>query len=170
MADADSADDVEQRHDFLNLFFEVAAAEVSRYEGVINQFREEGFVALFGAPIAQEHHARRAEKVCPGPGLGLGLCTGVNSGEVIVGSTGADSRMNYTPVGDTARAAGTLQERARGGQILISDTTVGWLRAIARPGLWSIPRSPENPVAPRPGRSWTLRKHGRDWRHRPNAG
>ncbi len=136
VADADSADDVEQRHDFLNLFFEVAAAEVSRYEGVINQFREEGFVALLGAPIAQEHHARRAvlaasglrrrlgrESLSPDQVSGLGLCTGVNSGEVIVGSTGADSRMNYTPVGDTARAAGTLQERARGGQILISDTT-----------------------------------------------
>ena len=38
----------------------MALAEVHHYEGTINQFLGDGFMALFGAPIAHEDDARRA--------------------------------------------------------------------------------------------------------------
>src|SRR5262249_50785207 len=44
----------EAMHTLLNRFFEVALNEVHRYEGTINQFLGDGFMALFGAPIAHE--------------------------------------------------------------------------------------------------------------------
>src|SRR5882724_11331364 len=47
-------------HALLNRFFDLALEEVHRYEGTINQFLGDGFMALFGAPIAHEDHARRA--------------------------------------------------------------------------------------------------------------
>ena len=47
-------------HALLNRFFELALSEVHRYEGTINQFLGDGFMALFGAPVAHEDHARRA--------------------------------------------------------------------------------------------------------------
>ena len=47
-------------HVLLNRFFELALAKVHRYAGTINQFLGDGFMALFGAPIAYEDHARRA--------------------------------------------------------------------------------------------------------------
>ena len=50
----------ENMHALLNRFFEIALSEVHRYEGTINQFLGDGFMALFGAPIAHEDHARRA--------------------------------------------------------------------------------------------------------------
>src|SRR2546425_1974825 len=50
----------EAMHTLLNAFFELALTEVHRYEGTINQFLGDGFMALFGAPIAHEDHARRA--------------------------------------------------------------------------------------------------------------
>jgi class 3 adenylate cyclase len=50
----------ETMHTLLNRFFELALNEVHRYEGTINQFLGDGFMALFGAPIAQEDHAQRA--------------------------------------------------------------------------------------------------------------
>src|SRR5262249_21077393 len=50
----------EAMHTLLNRFFEVALNEVHRYEGTINQFLGDGFMALFGAPIAHEDHARRS--------------------------------------------------------------------------------------------------------------
>src|SRR3989441_1787705 len=45
-------------HTVLKRFFELALAEVHRYEGTINQFLGDGFMALFGAPLAHEDHAR----------------------------------------------------------------------------------------------------------------
>ena len=49
----------ESMHGVLERFFELAMAEVHRYEGTINQFLGDGFMALFGAPIAHEDDARR---------------------------------------------------------------------------------------------------------------
>ncbi|HHP7234674.1 MAG TPA: zinc ribbon domain-containing protein, partial [Desulfobacterales bacterium] len=39
-------------HSIVSRFFELSLAEVHRYEGTINQFLGDGFMALFGAPIA----------------------------------------------------------------------------------------------------------------------
>jgi Double zinc ribbon/Adenylate and Guanylate cyclase catalytic domain len=50
----------EGMHVLVNAFFEAALAEVHRYEGTVNQFLGDGFMALFGAPLAHEDHARRA--------------------------------------------------------------------------------------------------------------
>jgi hypothetical protein len=51
--------DPEAMHTLLNCFFVLALAAIHRYEGTINQFLGDGFMALFGAPFAHEGHARR---------------------------------------------------------------------------------------------------------------
>ncbi len=50
----------EAMHTLFNRFFALALDVVHRYEGTINQFLGDGFMALFGAPIAHEDHARLA--------------------------------------------------------------------------------------------------------------
>jgi class 3 adenylate cyclase len=40
--------------------FEIMLGAVHRWEGTVNQFTGDGIMALFGAPIAHEDHARRA--------------------------------------------------------------------------------------------------------------
>jgi class 3 adenylate cyclase/tetratricopeptide (TPR) repeat protein len=50
----------EAMHGLLRRFFELALGEVHRFGGTINQFLGDGFMALFGAPVAREDHARRA--------------------------------------------------------------------------------------------------------------
>jgi class 3 adenylate cyclase len=87
---------------------------VHRYEGTINQFLGDGFMALFGAPIAYEDHARRAVLAALGmqrrlterradlglpPGEELAVRLGLNTGLVVVGSIGDNLRMDYTAVG-----------------------------------------------------------------------
>src|SRR5205807_7057525 len=50
----------DEMHALLSRFFELALGEVHRYGGTVNQFLGDGFMALFGAPVAHEDHARRA--------------------------------------------------------------------------------------------------------------
>jgi len=52
--------DPEDVHRLMTRAFELMLAEVHRYEGTVNQFLGDGIMALFGAPIAHEDHARRA--------------------------------------------------------------------------------------------------------------
>ena len=127
----------ERMHALLDRFFELAIAEVHRYEGTINQFLGDGFMALFGAPIAHEDHARRAllaavairrvlgdPIVLPtGERIDISLHVGLNTGLVVVGKIGDDLRMDYTAVGDTTNVAARLQQSAAPGDILISAAT-----------------------------------------------
>jgi class 3 adenylate cyclase/tetratricopeptide (TPR) repeat protein len=126
----------EAMHGLLNRFFELALAEVHRYEGTINQFLGDGFMALFGAPVAHEDHARRALLAASGirqrlrgtpAGAGpldeVRLRIGVNTGTVVVGKIGDNLRMDYTAVGDTTNLAARLQQHAEPGAIRTSEST-----------------------------------------------
>jgi class 3 adenylate cyclase len=48
----------EGMHALLGRFFEIALGQVHRYEGTVNQFLGDGFMALFGAPIAHGRPSR----------------------------------------------------------------------------------------------------------------
>ena len=119
-------------HALLNRFFELAMAEIHRYEGTINQFLGDGFMALFGAPIAHEDHARRAVLAAFGVRRALAadphmaeLRTrmGLNTGPVVVGAIGDNLRMDYTAIGDTTNLAARLQQIAGPGDIYLSEAT-----------------------------------------------
>jgi class 3 adenylate cyclase/tetratricopeptide (TPR) repeat protein len=137
----------ETMHLLLNRFFELALREVHRYEGTINQFLGDGFMALFGAPIAHEDHARRA--VLAALGLRKGLeehCMelsdlqavelevrmGLNTGWVVVGGIGDQLRRDYTAVGDTTNLAARLQQIAQPGDILVSEAASRFLQGTVQ--------------------------------------
>jgi class 3 adenylate cyclase/tetratricopeptide (TPR) repeat protein len=128
----------EGMHELLNEFFDVALDEIHRYEGTVNQFLGDGFMALFGAPIAHEDHARRAalaaldirgaleHRRVNTASLGWRDChirMGLNSGSLIVGKIGNDLRMDYTAIGDTTNIASRIQSAAAADEILLSDST-----------------------------------------------
>ena len=124
----------EAMHALLDQFFELALAEVHRYEGTINQFLGDGFMALFGAPLAHEDHARRAalaaldiqnelQQLVQRTGHSVEVRMGLNTGLVVIGAIGDNLRMDYTAVGDTTNLAARLQQAAEPGQIVVSETT-----------------------------------------------
>jgi class 3 adenylate cyclase/tetratricopeptide (TPR) repeat protein len=126
----------EAMHTLLNRFFELALDEVHRYEGTVNQFLGDGFMALFGAPIAHENHAHRAllaassirQRLAEGElsqseDVELALRMGLHTGAVIVGAIGDNLRMDYTAVGDTTNVTARLQQSAAAGQIIMSEAT-----------------------------------------------
>jgi class 3 adenylate cyclase len=99
----------EAMHTLLNRFFALALDAVHRYEGTINQFLGDGFMALFGAPLAHEDHARRAvlaalalqrtlqdhhAELGEPYGVTCAFRMGLNTGLVVVGSIGNNLRMD----------------------------------------------------------------------------
>jgi len=129
--------DPEDVHRLMSRAFDLMLAEVHRYEGTVNQFLGDGIMALFGAPIAHEDHARRAVHAALGIGHALedfqkelaprGITfrarQGLNTGLVVVGSIGGDLRMDYTAVGDTTNVAARLQQASEPGHVTISEAT-----------------------------------------------
>jgi len=129
--------DPEEVHRLMSRAFDLMLAEVHRYEGTVNQFLGDGIMALFGAPIAHEDHARRAVHAALGIGRALeayqaelqprGITfrarQGLNTGLVVVGSIGSDLRMDYTAVGDTTNVAARLQQAGEPGRVTISEAT-----------------------------------------------
>ena len=129
--------DPEDVHRLMSRAFDLMLAEVHRYEGTVNQFLGDGIMALFGAPIAHEDHARRAVHAALGirraleefqaelapRGITFRARQGLNTGLVVVGSIGGDLRMDYTAVGDTTNVAARLQQASEPGRVTISDAT-----------------------------------------------
>jgi class 3 adenylate cyclase/tetratricopeptide (TPR) repeat protein len=131
--------DPEDVHQIVDRAFEAITAEVHRFEGTINQYTGDGVMALFGAPIAHEDGARRAVHAALGiqramrelsgdierrGGPAIRMRIGLNTGPVVVGRIGDDLRMDYTAVGDTTNVAARLQQAARPGSVLVSDSTL----------------------------------------------
>src|SRR5438105_7091737 len=129
--------DPEEVHEIIDRCFELITAEVHRFEGTVNQYTGDGVMALFGAPIAHEDAPRRAAHAALGVqqalreygrqlhaerGVTLKLRVGMNTGPVVVGKIGDDLRMDYTAVGDTTNLAARLQQIARPGSIVVSET------------------------------------------------
>src|SRR6185295_4801737 len=84
--------------------------------GTLDKFIGDGLMAYFGAPLADQEHARHAveaalamvhelavlntERVARGQSeLRLGI--GLHSGQVVVGDIGSPDRLDYTATADT---------------------------------------------------------------------
>jgi DNA-binding NtrC family response regulator/class 3 adenylate cyclase/tetratricopeptide (TPR) repeat protein len=135
----------EAMHTLLDQLFRMVLEEVHRYEGTVNQFLGDGFMALFGAPLAIEHHERQALLAATAIQRRLsaelpGICApdgtpsfriGVNTGTVVVGRIGDNLRMDYTAVGETTNVAARLQSMADRGAVLLSAATYDRARGFA---------------------------------------
>jgi tetratricopeptide (TPR) repeat protein len=123
--------------DLVHGFLESSLAEVHRYGGTAPQFTGDGFMALFGAPLTQEDHVRRAllaalavqralheRGAAADPELfDLSVRIGIHTGPVVFGPVADNLAMDYTVIGDTANVAARLQQAAEPGAILLSEAT-----------------------------------------------
>jgi class 3 adenylate cyclase/tetratricopeptide (TPR) repeat protein len=130
--------DPEEWHRIMDRFFAILAEGVHRFEGTVNQFTGDGIMALFGAPLAHEDHARRAcyaalhlrdqlrgyaEELKRTAGLRFSVRMGLNSGEVVVGKIGDDLRMDYTAQGHTVGLAQRMEQLADPGTAYLTEHT-----------------------------------------------
>jgi class 3 adenylate cyclase len=107
-------------------------------EGTVMHFFGDAVIAVFGAPVAQHNHARRALQAAlamhaaqeqineawakarlPSFELGIGLSTG----EVAAALLGSEERLEYTVIGDTVNLAQRLQQWGGPGETVMSEAT-----------------------------------------------
>ena len=134
----------DRMHRVLNEFLPMVEAHARDFDGHPNKFLGDGFMAVFGAPIAREDHARRAALaalamrdavathawVTLPAGERLEVRIGLNSGPVVFGSVGDGSGAGATAIGDTANVAARLQSQARPGQVVCSDQVAAAVEAF----------------------------------------
>jgi class 3 adenylate cyclase/tetratricopeptide (TPR) repeat protein len=131
----------------LQTVVELAQEMLQPYAGTLLPPTSEGLMVVFGAPVAQEDHARRAvlaalelrQRVRDHPALraqlpegGRGLQIGLHSGLVIVGQLGQVPQPHAIVVGAPVQVALGLQQRAAPGAILLSATTYHLVQAEVR--------------------------------------
>jgi Adenylate and Guanylate cyclase catalytic domain/AAA ATPase domain len=122
----------------MDRFFRILADGVHRFEGTVNEYRGDGIMALFGAPIAHEDHAQRAcysalslqddlrryaNELRVEKGISFSVRMGLNSGEVVVGKIGDDLRMDYTALGHTASLAARMEQIAAPDHAYLTEHT-----------------------------------------------
>jgi adenylate cyclase len=106
--------------------FELAHEVMQHYAGTLMPPMSEGMTAVFGVPVAQEDHARRAVLAAlelhqrlgqhvalheQRPGGGHAVRMGLHSGMVVVGGLGQDPPQLPTTVGLPVRLARRLHSR-----------------------------------------------------------
>ncbi len=128
----------------LNSFFSVMGGIVFKHYGIVDKYLGDGFLALFGAPVASTQDADNAiaaafEMKHSLPAVNkylkrkldasLEMGISIHTGEVVVGNIGFDKKMDYTVIGDAVNTVFRLQNLAKAYRngILISEST---LRAV----------------------------------------
>jgi len=137
---------------FMEHFFQEAEGEIERFEGTISSYLTDGFVALFGAPIAHEDHARRAVLAALGikrriaeagvpnaPSAAPGVATRevtltmtLHTGPVAVGQLGSGPSRRPTAVGDAINLLVSLQRQTEPGVIVMSNATARQVTGYVR--------------------------------------
>ena len=129
--------DPEQVVEVINNYFSMAAKIIRANKGIVDKYLGDAVMAHFGTPLHPiPDHALQAvrtawaikqamneyhKSISPANRLNFGM--GVNTGEAVVGNVGGEDQMEYTPIGDAVNLAKRLQESAKPGQILLSQST-----------------------------------------------
>jgi adenylate cyclase len=130
--------DPEEWRKIMQRFFSILTEAVERFEGTVDKFTGDGIMAVFGAPIAHEDHARRAcyaalqmlDDVSGYAGelrreqsLNFSVRIGINSGEVVAGAIGAGTEGDYTAIGHTVGLAQRMEALAEPGKAYLTEHT-----------------------------------------------
>ncbi len=134
----------DQLIDYQNRVFGFMIDIVNTCNGNINQFLGDGFMATFGAPksygndaenavnaslqiLERLHEANDTGKI-PYTEVGIGL----NTGEVVTGNVGTESRKQFSITGSTVIVAARIEQlnKVYNSNLILSDTTMKALKTL----------------------------------------
>ena len=122
----------------VNNFLAEMTKVIVRYGGTIDEFIGDAILVLFGAPRAIDKHAENAVACALEMQLAMAKVNelnnqtglpnvetgiGINTGEVVVGNIGSETRMKYGVVGHNVNLTSRIESYSAGRQILISEHT-----------------------------------------------
>jgi adenylate cyclase len=139
---------------YLNTIFGEAVDAVVKRRGIVNKFLGDGFMAVFGAPVADGNPCagaieagldllERVERLAregrvPATRVGLGL----HAGPAVVGNIGSAHRKEYTVIGDVVNVASRVEalNKTLGSRMLVTEEV--WRKADIAATVTPLPRDP----------------------------
>jgi len=121
----------------VNAYLKVAVEAVNDEGGVVNKFGGDSIMAVWNAPTDCPNHTLRAVRaglamqrrvellaqVDPSlPSLRFGV--GINCGEVVAGTLGAEERLEYSVIGDAVNVAARVTAITDGGSVWITESAM----------------------------------------------
>jgi class 3 adenylate cyclase/tetratricopeptide (TPR) repeat protein len=119
--------DPETLRGVLARYFERMKGIVESHGGTVEKFIGDAVMAVFGVPVLHEDDALRAVRAAAEmrdalPELGVQARIGVNTGEVVTGTT------ERLATGDAVNVAARLEQAAAPGEVLLGDETLKLVR------------------------------------------
>jgi adenylate cyclase len=124
----------------LNTYLTQMTEKVFRYDGLLDKYIGDAIMAVYGAPIHRPDHARLACRTALDmlaalkelhaewrrtgrPLLDIGI--GINTGPMIVGNMGSETRFDYTVIGDAVNLGARIEalNKVYGTHVLMSEFT-----------------------------------------------
>lgn len=123
--------------DYLNTLLDYMIVIVDSHHGIINKFLGDGFMAVFGAPLANANPSLDAVQaaleiiatteahVTAGRIAPTRLGIGLHTGDAITGTIGSSLRKEYTIIGDTVNLAARVEQlnKQLNSQLLLTEET-----------------------------------------------
>jgi adenylate cyclase len=107
--------------ELLNTFFGVVVDVIVDHDGVVNKFDGDGALCVFGAPVHHPHPETAAlaagrvlrDRITALDHDEISAGIGISAGPVVAGNVGAESRFEYTVIGDPVNEASRLTDLAK---------------------------------------------------------
>jgi adenylate cyclase len=125
--------------DLINRYFSLQVDVIWSHGGTLDKYIGDCIMAMWGAPLEQADHARRAvacaldmadtlqafKRELGAEHLEFDVGIGLHSGPAVVGLIGSDKRREYTAIGDTVNLASRIEGLTKDAQrrILVSSDT-----------------------------------------------
>lgn len=129
----------------LNRYLDRMSKVIHAYDGIVDDFIGDAILAVFGAPEKHDDDPARAVACAIAmqkalqefnretiqedePPFEMGI--GIETGPVIMGNIGSETRMKHSVIGATVNVASRLESHTTGGQVVIGETTYHLVKDI----------------------------------------
>jgi len=125
--------------EFLNDYYFTPLGEIAyQHNGTVDKHIGDCIMVIYGSPVAHEDDIEKAvesamdmqeasegisRQLQRGKGFELRIGIGICTGEVVTGVFGSLRKREYTAFGMPVNIAARLEKLAKGGEILVSETT-----------------------------------------------